>query len=582
MKAAFVTAAVVVLLLGLSTARGAEESQGESVAKASMEAQAAEMLAEEEKSENMLRSEAAAEHPDLGESALPDDDDPAPPWEADAKRKKIEEEQSRDEMRIKADMDEFDGKAPKEVTESPPMVEEQHEDLGESSDVNSHHGDLGESAQVESKATESDANTLTSRAQAEAHAQTRMHQKQAAIHRAKAIADKVKSLVQQQQHLEDESGQKVPGSILGKAREDADKAADMSARDELLAHKLEDEQAQSTMQHLIETERMQQRKAFEEERESTHSLLKSVREKLNREQHKMVNQVRTETTEAVLNVEKKLTTTNLAQTIEDVVKKKLAKRLDELRNVGQQTVHDVAAQMGALKRRVTRLRRDQERMKRAEERSESTMEQRMMATHSERDLGESASVGESPSAKLLETMQLQQMMRNQMMPMQQPMQQSPMQMEEHMELMKMKEEMAQMRKQNEMLQQLAMHQVSMREAQATKPTYTHSGLQKYFNRRHEDVAALKQSVQAERQRLEALTSKLSEAEADPDGAAESGPALPALAPQMLLELAEGADEPETATALPLYNQLAEQARVDSEDLRQKAFEENLASQYFGE
>jgi len=618
--------AVALLLVTtvLNVTHAAGDGVGDSVAKTSMEANAAAMLADEERSEEMLRRESAADDgPDLGESVA-DDDDPPAPWDEEQKKQKMQNEQRKDEMRIQANMDEFDGKVsvPKRVEKEPSApqpaveratqgdlgesadVESKHGDLGESADVESQHGDLGESAQVESKVAASDANTLTARAQAHARAQNKVVEKNAAINRAKQIAEKVRNLVQQQQHLEDVSGHQVGGSVLGQARAEADKASDMSARDELLAHKLEDEQAEHTMQHLIETERQQQRKVFEQERETTHTLLQSVKSKLHHEQKKMVNQVRRETTSAVLDVEHKLSQTKLAQTIEEVVKKKLAKRLQELQGAGQQTVHDVAAQMGALKRRVTRLRKDQERMKR----SESSMERNFMSTsHSqEQDLGESASVGGNAIAQQLQQMQLQQMARQQMMSMQSPMQteehqelmrmkeqmaemrrarhpiQSPMQTEEHQEMMRMKEEMEAMRKQNQLLQELASNQVSTRFAHATapKPVYTQHGLHKYFQHRRQDVDSLKQGVLAERQRLEELTSKLQAVEADPDAAEESS-GLPG-SPQMLLELGEGMDMPESASAVPLYNERAEQARVDMEDMQRQAFEDALASQSFGE
>merc|ERR1712139_471007 len=124
---------------------------------------------------------------------------------------------------------------------------------------------------------------------------------------------------------------------------------------------------------------------FKQERDSTHSALTTLRNKLKQEQAKMVKQVRAETMASVVNVEKSLAQTSVAKTIENVVKKKLAKRIAELQNVGTKTVSDVTAQVKALKRRVRRLRREQTTMKM----SEASMQQNML--HSSRqDLGESS------------------------------------------------------------------------------------------------------------------------------------------------------------------------------------------------
>merc|ERR1712054_235161 len=313
---------------------------------------------------------------------------------------------------MKAYDDNEDGQAAR--SQRAEASESSHPDLGESEDVSpshttdEHQDDLGESADVGATS----ANVLTSRAQEAAHHSTVSRQKATMLSRAKQIAAKVKHLVRKQQVLEKHAGQKVKGSVLDQAVEVHDREAASAARDTLLAHKLEDEQAMHTMQHLIETERHEQHKAFDKERSLTHGLLLSVRKKLRTEQDKMLKQVRAETTDSVLKVEKELSRTALASTIQKVVKKKLAKRVAELKAIGEKTVHDVRSQVLKLKHRVRRLRREQERMKVAE----ATMEQKArMSTLGEaqhhRDLGESAGVSAymNPLTMEMERMRMEQM-----------------------------------------------------------------------------------------------------------------------------------------------------------------------------
>lgn len=548
-------------------AREGTRTQLESVAKHNMEAAAAEMLAEEEQNENMLHREEISQrgHGDLGESSEPDDDDPPPPWVEDQKKEQQKEQTRAAEARIESAMRQYDHSSEPEVPSPRHMDRSRqvHRDVEQDDD----QGDLGESASVgvhaqsrdtlRAQAQNRDANTLTSAALADARAETKMHEKAAAIRRAKQIADKVRKLVKSQQHLETYSGQKVKGSVLGEAQDEQTKAIQMTAQDEVLARKMEDEQAQQTMQHLIDSERAQQRKSFEKERETTRDLLHSVREKLSLEQTKLVKSVRTETSQAVENVEKRLSDSSLAQTIEDIVKKKLAKRLSELKTAGERTVHDVSSQLNQLKHRVRRLRRQQTRMKMAE----SAMEQNLSHESRSRDLGESQSVQGSSLTSELEKMRLEQMM-TQMRQVQPPPQivPQPQNSEEHYELLRLKDEMQDMKKQNMLLQQL------VAQRSTPPPRYTHNYLQKYFQRRHHNNAALlHKQVAMEKE----------QGSVNPDS-------TDGLEPQMLVQLAEGAEEAESASAMPLYNQRMEQARIESEDLNQRALADTLASQHFGE
>lgn len=332
----------------------------------------------------------------------------------------------------------------------------------------------------------------------------------------------------------------------------------MAAHDSLMAQKMEDEQAQHSMQHLIDTERHHQEQMFQKERQATHTLLKSVKHKLQTEQTKMLGAMKKETAAAVSNVENKLSETSLAKSVEDVVKKKLSKRLSELKAVGEQTIHGVEAQVEALKHRVRRLRREQGRMKLEEARA-------LHESHSSRDLGESAGMGNSAMAMEMEKMRMEQQNMMMMRQQQQMMMQQPPQVnaEEHAEFLQMKQQMAEMRKQNALLQQMITQQASKVE----RPRYTHDGLRKYFQNRHFNAAQLKRDVLAEQHRLR--ESREAERTSFEDTALES---------ESLVQLSEGAHDMATATAMPIYNQRVEQARVESENLIQSARADALAAE----
>jgi len=543
--------------MAAETAQRMVEQQGaasESVAQHSQDAQAAEMLAEEENSESEV-SKAAEEGQgnDLGESqGVEDDEDPPAPWEQDEKEARKAAETRKEEAKIEAVMNEVDHPeraAPPQRAVPQPQQQDDHPDLGESAGVAAH------------AAVQNDANALTNRAQAQTSAENVKVEKVKAIHRAKAIADKVRKLVENQKKLEGVAGQKVPGSILGEAEDQKAKADALSRQDTVLAHKLEDQQAQSTMEHLINTERTRQASMFKKETTQTHNLLASVRSKLKAEQAKMTSYVKTETMAAVKQVEGTLSQTNVAKKVEDVVKKKLAKRLQELQKTAEKTISGVATQVAALKSRVRRLRREQTRMKVAEAQQQ---------THqSHRDLGESAGVGNSAMEMQMERMKMEQNMMQQQMMMQQRMQQPQMMQQpppvntaEHEEFLMMKRQMSEMRKQNQLLSQLVQKQHTSRLhklAKADQPQYTHSGLSKYFQNKHLNAAMLKKDVLAEQTRLKEATAEEEELETT-----------------SLLQLSEGSHDPATATAMPLYNQRAEQARVESEELIRRAQADALA------
>jgi hypothetical protein len=400
--------------------------------------------------------------------------------------------------------------------------------------------------------------------------------KTSAMQRAKAIADKVKKLVSKQQSLEQTAGKKVKGSLLDQANTMHDEAVQRTARDALLAHKLENEQAMDTMQHLMETERDEQHKAFEKERSTTHGMLHNLRAKLQGEQKKMVKQIRTETTDAVVNVEKELSKSAIASTIQKVVQKNLAKRVAELKAVGEKTVHDVASQVTKLKHRVRRLRREQERMKVAEESMEQKTQLRTLSESQmskSRDLGESQSQsGMNPMTFEMEKMRMEQQMQQQQMQQQMQMQQmhqqqvqqqqpvqmqqqmSSFQMEEHKQLLAMKQQMESMQAQNARLTEMLMAR-----PQASQPApahYSHNELAKLFQKKKQSNGLMDQVTQELQSHSSAATPQLQ---------------LPGTE-TMLVELAEG----EQTHALPIYNQHAEQARVEMEELHRRALEDSLS------
>lgn len=500
----------------------------------------------------MIHREASEYHkkypqPELGEAAtIADDSADAAPWAAEDKKKRQMRKVHEQETRIQREMNRYDSKNAARAAPGAQQV----------AAMTSEEPDLGESVSVSN--TVSDSNTLTMRAQEKARAQTKVRQRVIAIKRAKVIADKVRALVKQQQMMEKKAGQHVQGSILGEAVTAHDKAAAVSAQDELLAHKMEDEQAQRTMQHLIETERQEQVKAFARERKSTASALTKLRTKLKLEQDKMIKQVRAETTQSVVNVEKELSKTSVATAIENVVKKKLAKRLNELKAAGLKQVTGVTAQVEALQHKVRRLRREQTRLKIKTASMRSNLRPR-------RDLGESSGVGNI--AQQLERAQMTQLLMQQQQPQVVPPQvmHQQVQSEEHAEFLKMKEQMAQLQRQNTALKQMYAKKTKAQLAQTAPTHYSHRDLQNYFTRKNSATAAIRQRVLAEKQKLQQLEVKLS--------AADHENPSPLRDSQMLVQLSEGAEEASSGTALPLYNQHAEQARVEMEELQRKAEEE---------
>merc|ERR1711970_1603212 len=99
-----------------------------SLEKQGLEAKAAAMLAEEEKSEEMIHRESMRIRQPQPERAV-DDRDPTPPWEAEAKAKKVAQDMKNEETRVAARITKAQRK------HAPNAHVEQYADLGESEEV---------------------------------------------------------------------------------------------------------------------------------------------------------------------------------------------------------------------------------------------------------------------------------------------------------------------------------------------------------------------------------------------------------------------------------------------------------------
>merc|ERR1711924_130644 len=157
-------------------------------------------------------------------------------------------------------------------------------------------------------------------------------------------------------------------------------------------------------------------------------------------------------------------------------------------------------------------------------------------------------------------MQQQQMYRPQpqiQQPQPQMMQQSPDVSGEHAELLAMKKQMAEMQRQNVLFRDMLAKQATMT---AGPQHYTQDDLAKFFQTKKAAAKnALRNELVAERQKLDSLVDKI------------SAPTIPGA--QMLVEIDEGSEADDAKTAMPLYHQHAEQARVEMEELRRRAMED---------
>merc|ERR1712070_762752 len=149
--------------------------------------------------------------------------------------------------------------------------------------------------------------------------------------------------------------------------------------------------------------------------------------------------------------------------------------------------------------------------------------------------------------------------QTQMMQQPQPqmMQQPPDVSGEHAELLAMKKQMAEMQRQNVLFRDMLAKQATMT---AGPQHYTQDDLAKFFQTKKAAAKnALRNELVAERQKLDSLVDKM------------SAPTIPGA--QMLVEIDEGSEADDAKTAMPLYHQHAEQARVEMEELRRRAMED---------
>jgi len=552
------------------TGRGAALRRvGITVHQRSMESKAAEMLEEEERSQEMVSQQAAAYHKkyskptnDLGESDnVADDDGSAAPWAVEEKKKKKVQKVRKQESAIEAAMRAYDHRKDAAPAPGAHVVAASQDD----------GPDLGESVSVGANSAVQDANALSEAAQAQAHASIKARIKAAAIARARKIADKVRNLVKKQQQFEHKAGAHVQGSVLGEAVAEHDKATALSHQDELLANKMEDDQAKAAFMNVIEKERKQQRKEFESEREQAHAALAGLKTKLKAEQKNMLKEMKATTAAQEKKMETSVENTQLAQTIEAAVRKKLAKRLGELKAAGAKAVTDVMPQLTSLKARVRHLRREQSRMKVSEASMQSEVAHASSSSH--RDLGESSSMSSE-----LEKMRMEQMMMQQQQQQQQAMYRPPQQMQqpqpqmmqqpqmtqqpqvsaEHTEFLAMKSQMAEMQRQNALFRNMLAKQATMT---AAPQQYTQDDLAKFFQTKKAAAQfAVQNELLAEKQKLDGLVDTMSAA-----------PTIPGA--QMLVEIDEDSEGDDAKTAMPLYHQHAEQARIEMEELRRRAMED---------
>merc|ERR1712178_468012 len=129
----------------------------------------------------------------------------------------------------------------------------------------------------------------------------------------------------------------------------------------------------------------------------------------------------------------------------------------------------------------------------------------------------------------------------------------------HQQVQELQNQMKEMREQNLRL----MSMLEQRSAKVqTQQHYTHDDLKEYFMRKKAGDNKLDAAISEEQARLRHLEALKAEAPASvPDS-------------EMLVQLAESPDD---TAALPLYNQHAEEARVEMENLQKRALEDMMGS-----
>jgi len=364
------------------------------------------------------------------------------------------------------------------------------------------HIDLGEGVAVNEATGSMSANAMTARAQLKAKQKAAEAARQQKVESAKRIAAKVRKLVAVQRHLEEESD--VPHTGMVEMQESTEatrkiaEEAKLRMQDSLLTQKLQAENARKTFKHLMEEEREEQHRALEAERKRSHDVLEAVKKSLQERQQQMIKQMAATEQKVETKLEKTLARTKIAAAIEDVIKRKLSKRVEKLTRAGERVVDGVTGTVNSLKRRVRRLRRSQDRI-----RNEQSAIQRTVSaekTAERQYLGESSET--EHLRRELKTIRHQLEQRSQ-----------PASQQHTQSNMKLENELLKEKLRNAELQNQLVH--STQQPQAAKiEKYSTSTMRNYFNNRRQKEK-LAQKVQDEEQNLKMMIVNLKETDNNP-------------------------------------------------------------------
>merc|ERR1712086_33259 len=400
------------------------------------------------------------------------------------------------------------------------MQEFDRQQHGEALDNAESHPDLGEAMDSSSaeRGGNTGANALTARAQSKAREKAEDAAKRQSAAHAKKIAAKVQKLVAVQRHLEDEASIPHNGMVNLKESMDATnqltQTAKSSMEDSLVAQKMEAEAAQSTFKNLIEHEREEQRKVLEHEREKAASVLESVKKTLLKKQASFMAQIGAAEKKVEAKLQHSLGKTQVAQAVETEVKRKLAKRVEELTTAGKLVVGGVTDSVSSLKRRVRRLRRSQDRMKSEQSTIEQSFASQKTESTARSDLGESAHSQQLEQ----ELQQMQMSMMRQNLP-QQNFLPGRTQRESSAELenvvLKQKLQIAELK--NQLLEKLSSNTASKQ--QPLVQDYSGQSMQKFFQKRkqrtmhnNQERTVLAKQIQKEQESLNRVKAELGEAQ----------------------------------------------------------------------
>ena len=328
----------------------------------------------------------------------------------------------------------------------------------------------------------------------------------------------VQKLVAVQRHLEDEASIPHNGMVNLKESMDATnqltQTAKSSMEDSLVAQKMEAEAAQSTFKNLIEHEREEQRKVLETEREKAASVLESVKKTLLKKQESFMAQIGAAEKKVEAKLQRSLGKTQVAQAVETEVKRKLAKRVEELTTAGKQVVGGVTDSVSSLKRRVRRLRRSQDRMKSEQSTIEQSFASQKTESATRSDLGESAHSQQLEQ----ELQQMQMSMMRQNLPQQNFLpRRTPRESSAELENVVLKQKLQIAELKNQLLEKLSSNTVSKQ--QPLVQDYSGQSMQTFFQRRkqrtmhnNQERAVLAKQIQKEQESLNRVKAELGEAQ----------------------------------------------------------------------